>query len=893
MFDKFTEKARAAMSLAQDQARSLGQVYVGTEHFLLALLKQDSGIAATALKNLNVTYEDALVAVKEIMHKETEPVSGGHIPFTPRAKRVLEGAYRETITRGQRYISTEHLLLGIIREGNGVALEALSRLGISADAVRNAVDTLIKSDPSAQERGGSPMMGEVRFGPPMMGPMGGIPMGQMPGGFGGPGAEQEGSMLEEFGRNLTKLAKEGKLDPVIGRDAEVERVMQILARRQKNNPLILGDPGVGKTAIAEGLAQLIATGTVPESLRKKEIWTLDVASLVAGAKYRGEFEERLKSVIKEVLDSQDVILFIDEIHTLIGAGAAEGSVDAASILKPPLSRGEIQVIGATTADEYRKHIEKDSAFERRFQPVFINEPSIADAIEILQGLRARYEKHHHVRYTDDAVESAVVLSERYIQDRYLPDKAIDVIDEAGARTRIHKVAVPKEITKVDTELAHVRGLKAQAAQNQEYEEAAKMRDKEKALLKKREELEAKWHESLDAITVEVGVSDIADVISSISHVPVADLTEAESSKLLRAEEVLHERVIGQNQAIGLVARAIRRSRSPLKEPRRPGGSFIFLGPSGVGKTELAKSLAEFLFGSEDALITYDMSEFMEKFAVSKLVGAPPGYVGYDEGGELTKAVRRKPYSVILFDEIEKAHPDVFNILLQILDEGRLTDGQGRKVDFSNTVIIMTSNIGARDIATTTTLGFGDTGNEGLSSDEIESRVMSELKKHFRPEFLNRVDETVVFNALSDDELLSIVDLMMRDLRNRMIEQGMSIELADSARKLLAKVGTDPIYGARPLRRAIQTMIEDKLAEELLANKWKPGEIVLVEADKKGEKLKFKHTKGEIPEPVYRETLNQEAQHEQWFSNPADNRGSGAGTSLGDSKAPRLRAGSES
>lgn len=887
MFDKFTEKARAAMSMAQDEARSLGQMYVGTEHFLLALLKQDSGIAAEALKKLNVTYDDAYATVKEITQKEAEPIPGGHIPFTPRAKRVLEGAYRETITRDQSYISTEHLLLGIIREGNGVALETLSRLGVSADAVRNAVDELIQQNPS-QEQGNSPIVGEVRIGPSMMGAMGGIPMGQMPG---APGSSRGGSVLEEFGRNLTKLAKDAKLDPVIGRDGEVERVMQILARRQKNNPLILGDPGVGKTAIAEGLAELIATGNVPESLRNKEIWTLDVAALVAGAKYRGEFEERLKAVIKEVLDSKEIILFIDEIHTLIGAGAAEGSVDAASILKPPLSRGEIQVIGATTAEEYRKHIEKDSAFERRFQPVFINEPNVADAIAILQGLRSRYEKHHHVRYTDAAIEAAVVMSQRYIQDRFLPDKAIDVIDEAGARTRVHKVAIPDSIKTCDEELAKVRDLKAQAATKQEYEQAAKLRDQEKALIKERETLEEKWHKDLSAVTATVDVSEIADIISSISHVPVADLTEAESSKLLRAEDVLHERVIGQNQAIDLVARAIRRSRSPLKDPRRPGGSFIFLGPSGVGKTELAKSLAEFLFGSEDALITFDMSEFMEKFAVSKLVGAPPGYVGYDEGGELTKAVRRKPYSVVLFDEIEKAHPDVFNILLQILDEGRLADGQGRKVDFSNTVIIMTSNIGARDIAQTTTLGFGDTSAAGLSNDEIKSRVMSELKKHFRPEFLNRVDETVVFNALTENELLDIVDLMMQDLRNRMIEQGMSIDLSESARKLLAKEGTNAIYGARPLRRAIQTMIEDPLAEELLANKWKPGEIALVQTNKKGDKLTFKHTKGEIPEPKYRETMSQETVHDTWFENPQAS--FHTGLEAGDSEPPRLHAGSDS
>ena len=833
MFDKFTEKARKVMSLAQDEARELGQMYVGTEHLLLGLIKQSDGIAAQAMAELDVTYEEALAIVREITRREAEPVPGGHIPFTPRAKRVLEGAYRETITRGQSYISTEHLLLGIVREGNGVAMEALTRMGISGDAVRNAVDRLTAGSSESRMR---PAMADVRSGADVAG-------GQGPG---------EGSMLEEYGRNLTKLAADGRLDPVIGRDSEVERVMQVLARRQKNNPLILGDPGVGKTAIAEGLAQLVADGNVPEVLRGKQIWTLDVAALVAGSKYRGEFEERLKRVVNEVMESESDILFIDEIHTLIGAGSAEGSIDAASILKPPLSRGEIQVIGATTAEEYRKHIEKDSAFERRFQPVYINEPSVADTVTILKGLKDRYEEHHHVRYTDEALVDAVVLSNRYIQDRFLPDKAIDVIDEAGARTRVHKIVVPDAIVECDAELASVAEEKSRAAKAQEFEEAARLRDREKELTGRREELEAQWHAELDAVTVEVSSADIADVVSFITGVPVSNLTEAEASKLLRAESVLHERVIGQDEAVSSVSRAIRRSRSPLKDPRRPGGSFIFLGPSGVGKTELAKSLAEFLFGSEDALITYDMSEFMEKFAVSKLVGAPPGYVGYDEGGELTKAVRRRPYSVVLFDEIEKAHPDVFNILLQILDEGRLTDGQGRKVDFSNTVIIMTSNIGAREIATTTPMGFGASG-KGLSDREIKQRVTGELKRQFRPEFLNRVDEVVVFKSLEKDQLRSIVDLMVRERRDRLVDEGMSIELTDAARDLVAKEGTDQVYGARPLRRAIQTLIEDPLAEELLEGRWERGEVVSV--DVRDGALVFDHVAGEIPEKTVRETMS--------------------------------------
>ena len=865
MFDKFTDKARKVMSLAQDEARSLGQMYVGTEHLLLALIKEGDGIAAQALAKLDVTYDEALEAVKEVTERASEPVPGGHIPFTPRAKRVLEGAYRETMSRGATYISTEHLLLGIVREGNGVAMETLSRLGISGDAVRNAVNELIDKDKPAV--GDASQVQEVRIGPD------GVSVG--------PARSQQqasssddASMLEQYGRNLTALAAEGKLDPVIGRDLEVERVMQVLARRQKNNPLILGDPGVGKTAIVEGLAQLVAAGTVPDMLRGKQIWTLDVAALVAGSKYRGEFEDRLKKVIAEVKKSGNVILFIDEMHTIIGAGSAEGSIDAASILKPPLSRGEIQVIGATTADEYRKHIEKDSALERRFQPVNINEPSVADTLAIIRGLQGRYEKHHHVRYTEAALEAAVTLSDRYIQDRFLPDKAIDVIDEAGARTRVHKMVLPPEVAEVDEKLARVRADKQAAATAQEFEEAAKLRDQEKELVARRSELESAWHKRMDENVVTVDADAIADVVSSITGVPVSNLSEAEASKLLRCESVLHERVVGQDEAVSAVARAIRRSRSPLKDPRRPGGSFIFLGPSGVGKTELAKSLAEFLFGSEDALVTFDMSEFMEKFAVSKLVGAPPGYVGYDEGGELTKAVRRRPYSVILFDEIEKAHPDVFNILLQILDEGRLTDGQGRKVDFSNTVIIMTSNVGAREIAKPGSMGFG-AGAGQLTDAEIKSRAMGELKKLFRPEFLNRVDEIVVFKSLATEQIRGIVDLMVSELRNRLIAEGMSIELSDAAKDLVAKQGTDPVYGARPLRRAIQTLIEDPLAEQMLEARWEAGDVIMVGED--GGKLTFEKGAGEIPAPSTREHLELPSARHAW----GDAAGSGVGKSAPD------------
>ena len=847
MFDKFTDRARKVMSLAQDEARGLGQMYVGTEHLLLALIKEGEGIAAQALAKLEVSYDEALATVKELTTGAGDPIPGGHIPFTPRAKRVLEDAYRETMTHGQSYIATEHLLLGIVSEGNGRAMDALRTMGVSGDAVRNAVDELVAQTPDDAPAG--PRMAEPRI----EGGIFGMPVGA---GQMRPNANDDASMLEQFGRNLTKLAADKKLDPVIGRDREIERVMQVLARRQKNNPLILGDPGVGKTAIVEGLAQLIASGNVPDILRGKQVWTLDLASLVAGSKYRGEFEDRMKKVVAELEKSKNDILFIDEIHTVIGAGSAEGSIDAASILKPPLSRGEIQVIGATTAEEYRKHVEKDAAFERRFQPVNIGEPNNDDTISIIHGLQDRYEKHHHVHYTEAAIKAAVALSSRYIQDRFLPDKAIDVLDEAGARARIHKMSLPPEIAQVDAELLRVRTQKSEAASAQEFEQAARLRDQEKSLVAERDRLETEWREQLDKNIVTVDEDDIAKVVSGITGVPVSNLTETEASRLLRTEDILHQRVVGQDEAVVKVAKAIRRSRSPLKDPKRPGGSFIFLGPSGVGKTELAKALAEFLFGSEDTLLSYDMSEYMERHTVAKLVGAPPGYVGYDEGGELTKAVRRRPYSVLLFDEIEKAHPDVFNILLQILDEGRLTDGQGRHVDFSNTVVIMTSNIGAREIARTNTMGFSSEGSKGLSDKEITSRVMSELKRGFRPEFLNRVDEIVVFKSLSTEQLRGIVDLMVLELRDRLIANGMSIELTEAAKDLIAKDGTDPVYGARPLRRTIQSMIEDPLSEELLSGQWTAGDIVAVDVDAEGKKLVFTKITGVIPEPRKKETMAQ-------------------------------------
>ena len=857
MFEKFTDKARRVLILAQEEARGLEQPYVGTEHLLLGLIREGEGIAAQALRRLNVTYEETVAQIKSITEKET-PAAAGHIPFTPRAKRVLEGALREMLQFGQNYISTEHLLLGIVREGNGIAMQALVNMGVDGEQVRNAVTELIQSAPAP-----------VPFANPGCPQQAGQP-------------QQQGSMLDEFGVDLTRRAARGELDPVIGREREIERIEQILSRRTKNNPLLIGEPGVGKTAVAEGLAQLIADGQVPDVLRDKRIVTLDVSALVAGSKYRGEFEERLKGVVKEVKSDGNIILFIDELHTIIGAGSAEGSIDAAAILKPPLSRGEIQVIGATTTDEYRKHIEKDAALNRRFQTVVVEEPTVEQSIAILEGLKDKYEAHHRVHYTEEAVESAVTLSDRYVQDRFLPDKAIDVLDEAGARMRIKNMTVPADIAQISDRLKQVRVQKEEAIGHQDFEAAAQLRDKEKDLLKERAKLEEKWREDAAINVATVGSEQIADVVSVATGVPVSSLTEAETAKLLRMEEALHERVVGQEEAVAALSKSIRRSRAGLKDPRRPMGSFIFLGPSGVGKTELSKALAEFLFGTEDALISLDMSEYMEKHTVSRLIGSPPGYVGYDEGGQLTKAVRARPYSVVLFDEIEKAHPDVFNILLQILEEGHLTDAQGRKVDFRNTIIIMTSNVGAREITRENPLGFGTSNSSGLSDQDIKKSVMAELKKLFRPEFLNRVDETIVFTSLSDEEIAQIIDLLVDDLRQRLIAQGMSIELTPAAKRHIAAEGTDKAFGARPLRRAIQRLIEDPLSEEILAGTWQEGSVILV--DYVGDELVFAPGEGEVPEPRERKTLALEAPAPNFQIAPAASGASGCGSAGGDAVA---------
>ena len=829
-FEKFTDKARKVLVLAQDEARALHQPYVGTEHILLGLIQEKDGLAAQALERLGVAYDAVVKGIREVASIDEGADVSGHLSFTPRVKRVLENSLREAMQMGQSYISTEHLLLGIVRENEGTALDVLSRLGVKGDDIRTALNDLVGQSPVYAGRNPFEAAGTV-----------------------------PDSALKEFGTDLTQKARDGKLDPVIGRGGEIERVMQILSRRQKNNPLLIGEPGVGKTAVAEGLAQLIVSNQVPDILRGKRLLTLDVSALVAGSKYRGEFEDRLKKCIKEVKDAGDIILFIDEMHTLIGAGSAEGSIDAAAILKPPLSRGEIQVIGATTIDEYRKHLEKDSALERRFQPITVGEPNEEQALRIMEGLRDRYEAHHQVHFTDEALQAAVTLSDRYIQDRFLPDKAIDVMDEAGARMRIRNMTLPDELREMDDKLRQIRSDKDKAIAEQDFERAAKLRDQESAVKDERAAAEKKWAEDSQKSVHQVTAQDIADVVSMTTGVPVSNLTEAETEKLLRMEGVLHERVIGQEEAVTALSKAIRRSRAGLKDPKRPAGSFIFLGPSGVGKTELSKALAEFLFSSEDALISFDMSEYMEKHSVSRLVGSPPGYVGFDEGGQLTKAVRQRPYSVVLFDEIEKAHPDVFNILLQILEEGRLTDAQGRTVDFRNTVIIMTSNVGAREISAPTTLGFSPEGKAGLSDKEIKSRVMGEVKKLFRPEFLNRIDEIIVFKSLTQEQIVEIAKLMVADLRERLIAQNMTINLTDDAYKLIAKEGTDAAYGARPLRRAIQRLLEDPLSEELLEGKWTSGSVIQANVSEDGESLAFVPGTGSIPAPRKHDNIARDAE----------------------------------
>ncbi|SDH38823.1 ATP-dependent Clp protease ATP-binding subunit [Agrococcus jejuensis] len=802
MFERFTDRARRVVVLAQEEAKMLNHNYIGTEHILLGLIHEGEGIAAKALEQLGISLDAVREQVQDIIGTGAQQ-SSGHIPFTPRAKKVLELSLREALQLGHNYIGTEHVLLGLIREGEGVAAQVLVKLGADLNRVRQTVNQLLSG---TQSRESTTVGGESQQ----------------------QGGEQKGSqILDQFGRNLTAAAREGRLDPVIGREKEIERVMQILSRRSKNNPVLIGEPGVGKTAVVEGLAQAIVKGEVPETLKEKQVYTLDLGSLIAGSRYRGDFEERLKKVTKEIRTRGDIITFIDEIHTLVGAGAAEGAIDAANILKPLLARGELQTIGATTLDEYRKHFEKDAALERRFQPIQVNEPSVAHTINILKGLRDRYESHHKVTITDGALVAAANLADRYVQDRFLPDKAIDLIDEGGARLRLSILSAPPELREFDEKIADVRMRKERAIEDQDFEGAARLRDEEKNLLGERLRLEKQWRSGDGGPTGTLDEGIIAEVLANATGIPVFKLTEEESARLVFMEKALHERVIGQDEAIGVLAKSIRRQRAGLKDPRRPGGSFIFAGPTGVGKTELAKALAEFLFDDEDALISLDMSEYSEKHTVSRLFGAPPGFVGYDEGGQLTEKVRRKPFSVVLFDEIEKAHADIFNSLLQILEEGRLTDGQGRVVDFKNTIIIMTTNLGTKDIAGGP-VGFvleGDTAND---YDRMRAKVNEELKKSFRPEFLNRVDETIVFPQLTPQELLQIVDLFVKRLADRMLDRDMTIELATAAKERLIHLGYDPALGARPLRRAVQHEVEDVLSEKILHGELTAGAHVLVD-----------------------------------------------------------------
>ncbi|HZQ76427.1 MAG TPA: ATP-dependent Clp protease ATP-binding subunit [Acidimicrobiia bacterium] len=818
MFERFTDRARRVVVLAQEEARLLNHNYIGTEHILLGLIHEGEGVAAKALESLGISLEAVRAQVEEIIGQGGSSPSG-HIPFTPRAKKVLELSLREALQLGHNYIGTEHILLGLIREGEGVAAQVLVKLGADLSRVRQQVIQLLSGYAGQKEPSTAGTAAEA------------APTGSL--------------VLDQFGRNLAQLAREKKLDPVIGRDKEIERVMQVLSRRTKNNPVLIGEPGVGKTAIVEGLAQKIVGGEVPETLRGKQLYTLDLGALVAGSRYRGDFEERLKKVLKEIRTRGDIILFIDELHTLVGAGAAEGAIDAASILKPMLARGELQTIGATTLDEYRKHLEKDAALERRFQPIKVEEPTVAHTIEILKGLRDRYESHHRVTITDQALVAAANLADRYISDRHLPDKAIDLIDEAGSRLRIRRMRTPGDYRELEDEIANVRREKESAIEGQQFEKAAKLRDKEKDLLARKSAKEAEARaEGIDFFD-EVDEESIAEVLALWTGIPVYKLTEEETAKLLRMEDELHKRVIGQEDAIRAVSQAIRRTRAGLKDPKRPSGSFIFLGPSGVGKTELAKTLAEFLFGDENALIQLDMSEYMEKHTVSRLVGSPPGYVGYDEGGQLTEAVRRKPFSVVLFDEIEKAHPDVFNTLLQILEDGRLTDAQGRSVDFKNTVIIMTSNLGTADLRKAA-IGFAR-ADEAVTYEKMKEKVNEELKRHFRPEFLNRIDEVIVFHELSRAEVTEIVDLMIKRVIGQLESQGINLELTPAAKDLLATKGYDPTLGARPLRRAIQRLVEDPLSERILWKEFRAGETVVVDAE--GDQIAFRAIEGIEPPSV--------------------------------------------
>jgi ATP-dependent Clp protease ATP-binding subunit ClpC len=804
MFSRFTERAQKVVVLSQEEARRLGHNVVGTEHILLGLAAEGEGVAARALQALGIGLEKVRHEVENVIGRG-EGTPQGQIGFTPRAKRVLELAFEEARQLGHTYIGTEHILLGLIREGEGVAAQVLKNLGADLDKVRRqVVDLLGGSSPGMVKR-------ESRG--------------------------RKTPTLDQFGRELTELAREGKLDPVVGREKEIQRVIQVLSRRTKNNPVLIGDPGVGKTAIVEGLAQMIVQGNVPETLNDKRVVSLDLGALVAGSKFRGEFEERLKKVMDEIRGSGDVILFIDEMHTIIGAGAAEGAIDASNILKPALSRGELQAVGATTIDEYRKHVEKDAALERRFQPIQVEEPTVEETIRILEVLRDRYEAHHRVKITDEALKAAAHLSDRYVTDRFLPDKAIDLIDEAASKVRLSGLVPPPELKDLEQEIEESRREKEAATRNEEFEKAADLRDREKALTEELENKRNEWKSSRNRREGNVSDEDIAEIVSSWTGVPVSKLAQEESERLLMLEEILHERVVAQDEAIESVSRAVRRARAGLKDPKRPVGSFIFLGPTGVGKTELARALAEALFGDEDAMIRIDMSEYMERHTVSRLVGAPPGYVGYEEGGQLTERVRRRPYSVILLDEIEKAHPEVFNILLQVLEDGRLTDAKGRTVDFRNTVLIMTSNVGAHQIQRETTIGFQLETDEKASYENMKNMVIDELRRTFRPEFLNRIDEVIVFHALNKDQLKKIVDIMLKVLRKQLATRNVVLEFTEAAKLLLADKGYNPDFGARPLRRAIQRMVENPLSEDMLRGTFQEGDTIEVDAE--GEELVFR------------------------------------------------------
>ncbi|NUP26735.1 MAG: ATP-dependent Clp protease ATP-binding subunit [Nocardia sp.] len=819
MFERFTDRARRVVVLAQEEARMLNHNYIGTEHILLGLIHEGEGVAAKSLESLGISLEGVRSQVEEIIGQGQQAPSG-HIPFTPRAKKVLELSLREALQLGHNYIGTEHILLGLIREGEGVAAQVLVKLGADLNRVRQQVIQLLSG-----YQGKEPVESGAR---------------------GETGTPSTSLVLDQFGRNLTQAALEGKLDPVIGRSKEIERVMQVLSRRTKNNPVLIGEPGVGKTAVVEGLAQAIVNGEVPETLKDKQLYTLDLGSLVAGSRYRGDFEERLKKVLKEINTRGDIILFIDELHTLVGAGAAEGAIDAASILKPKLARGELQTIGATTLDEYRKYIEKDAALERRFQPVQVGEPTVEHTINILKGLRDRYEAHHRVSITDGALVAAATLADRYINDRFLPDKAIDLIDEAGARMRIRRMTAPPDLREFDDKIADARREKESAIDAQDFEKAARLRDKEKQLVAKRAEREKQWRSGDLDVVAEVDDEQIAEVLANWTGIPVFKLTEEETTRLLRMEDELHKRIIGQEDAVKAVSKAIRRTRAGLKDPKRPSGSFIFAGPSGVGKTELSKALANFLFGDDDALIQIDMGEFHDRFTASRLFGAPPGYVGYEEGGQLTEKVRRKPFSVVLFDEIEKAHQEIYNTLLQVLEDGRLTDGQGRTVDFKNTVLIFTSNLGTSDISKAVGLGFTQSNAEGSNYERMKLKVNDELKKHFRPEFLNRIDDVIVFHQLTTDQIVEMVDLMINRVGVQLKNKDMSMELTENAKSLLAKRGFDPVLGARPLRRTIQREIEDQLSEKILFGEIGAGQNVIVDVEGwdgegSGEDAKFTFT----------------------------------------------------